>query len=126
MFDVLVRSSNQGWMVAKTPIVCKGPWGPYIHATPNNRSIRSKFCCSDPGKYLSVVVIVPLSHHIVSLSILFHWLPPKLNRNIFPLVIFKAVQILYARAPMTYSLPTSDRSGNNVLAILAVLHFGNT
>lgn len=34
--------------------------------------------------------------------------------------------MLYTRAPVTCSLPSSDRSGNNVLAILAVLHFGNT
>jgi len=27
---------------------------------------------------------------------------------------------------VTYSLPSSDRSGNNVLAVLAMLLFGNT
>lgn len=34
--------------------------------------------------------------------------------------------MLCARAPVTCSLPSSDRAGNNVLAILAALHFGNT
>lgn len=34
--------------------------------------------------------------------------------------------MLCTRAPVTCSLPSSDRAGNNVLAILAALHFGNT